>query len=217
MSRAHGQGVEAKANPIRLLLADELTLLRSAMSFMLSLQPGMTVVAELPCDGPVAAAVAECVADIAIIGVDEASGHCVTTVREIRQSQPSCGVVALTMPDVPDTPGMYAQLLAAPVHAIVDKDSSAEALFTAIRAVADGGAMIPQAVLELARVARNPLSKREREVLAMAAQGETVVHIARILGLRAGTVRNYLSNAIAKTEKTNRVDAIQTARRYGWL
>ena len=63
----------------------------------------------------------------------------------------------------------------------------------------------------------NPLSTREREVLAAAADGSTIASVASRLFLSEGTVRNYLSSAIQKTEATTRMEAVLTAERRGWL
>ena len=63
----------------------------------------------------------------------------------------------------------------------------------------------------------SPLTPRERDVLAVARSGATVAEIATKLYLSEGTVRNYLSSAIAKTAARNRIDALRIADERGWL
>lgn len=63
----------------------------------------------------------------------------------------------------------------------------------------------------------SPLTGRERDVLVAARNGATIAEIARNLFLSEGTVRNYLSAAIAKTETRNRVEAVRVADEPGWL
>jgi two-component system response regulator DesR len=63
----------------------------------------------------------------------------------------------------------------------------------------------------------NPLSEREREVLAAAAEGASVLEIAGELALSEGTVRNYLSVAIQKVGAHNRIEAAYIAKQKGWL
>jgi two-component system response regulator DesR len=63
----------------------------------------------------------------------------------------------------------------------------------------------------------SPLTDRERDVLASAADGSTIADIARRLHLSESTVRNYLSSAIGKTGTRNRIEAARTARHNGWL
>jgi two-component system response regulator DesR len=61
------------------------------------------------------------------------------------------------------------------------------------------------------------LSRREQDVLRLASTGATTAQIARQLNLTGGTVRNYLSSAIRKTDSRARLDAIRTAEQFGWL
>ena len=63
----------------------------------------------------------------------------------------------------------------------------------------------------------SPLTDRETEVLRAASDGVSVARIAARLHLSEGTVRNYLSNAIGKTQADNRMAAIRTAQDMGWL
>ena len=63
----------------------------------------------------------------------------------------------------------------------------------------------------------SPLTARERDVLAVARSGASVAEIAAKLFLSEGTVRNYLSTAIAKTAARNRIDALRIADERGWL
>jgi two-component system response regulator DesR len=63
----------------------------------------------------------------------------------------------------------------------------------------------------------DPLTDRERQVLRLAADGQTGSAIAASLQLSEGTVRNYLSEAISKLGAQNRVEAARLARLKGWL
>lgn len=63
----------------------------------------------------------------------------------------------------------------------------------------------------------NPLTDREKEVLRLAVRGQSVKEISRVLSLSQGTVRNYLSSCIAKTNTANRYDAAQYVLQQGWL
>ncbi|GAA3600550.1 hypothetical protein GCM10022419_100860 [Nonomuraea rosea] len=66
-------------------------------------------------------------------------------------------------------------------------------------------------------VGPSPLTRREAEVLRVAADEATVAGIARRLFLTEGTVRNYLSSAIGKTGARNRAEAARVAESRGWL
>jgi two-component system response regulator DesR len=98
------------------------------------------------------------------------------------------------------------------------KDAPVEQLADAIRRVAAGERIVDPA-LAAATIAHgtSPLTARERDVLAVARSSTTVAEIADRLFLSEGTVRNYLSSAIAKAGARNRTGAVRTAENNGWL
>jgi two-component system response regulator DesR len=100
----------------------------------------------------------------------------------------------------------------------VVKDAPADELAEAVRRVA-AGLRVVDPTLAAATLAggSSPLTARERDVLVAARDGATVADIAGRLFLSEGTVRNYLSAAITKTNTRNRVEALRTAEAYGWL
>jgi len=98
------------------------------------------------------------------------------------------------------------------------KDTPPEALAEAIRKVHAGLRVIdPELAQESVLLGPNPLTEREKEVLLAAATGSDAREIATRLSLGEGTVRNYLSSAIAKTHARNRTEAARTAETNGWL
>ena len=97
------------------------------------------------------------------------------------------------------------------------KDSPAEHLANAVRRVKAGGRVVDPELAAEAWSEPDPLTDRERQVLRYAAEGHPGAAIAEKLGLSEGTVRNYLSDAIAKLGAANRVEAARIAREKGWL
>jgi two-component system response regulator DesR len=97
------------------------------------------------------------------------------------------------------------------------KDSPADELANAVRRVSLGGRAVDPALAQQAWTERDPLNDRERQVLRLASEGKASAAIAATLGLSQGTVRNYLSDAMAKLGAANRVEAARTARQRGWL
>lgn len=97
------------------------------------------------------------------------------------------------------------------------KDSPANELANAVRRVSLGGRAVDPALAQQAWTERDPLNDRERQVLRLASEGKASAAIAAALGLSQGTVRNYLSDAMAKLGAANRVEAARTARQRGWL
>ena len=101
---------------------------------------------------------------------------------------------------------------------VVVKDAPAEDLARAIRRVAAGERVVDAALATLTLAGgASPLTGRERDVLVAARGGTTVAEIAARLVLSEGTVRNYLSAAIAKTGTRNRIEAVRRADERGWL
>ena len=115
-------------------------------------------------------------------------------------------------------PGYLRRAMEAGALGFVVKDAPAEQLADAVRRVARGERVVDPA-LAAATLAggASPLTGRERDVLVAARDGATVADIAGKLFLSEGTVRNYLSAAIAKTGVRNRVEAVRVADERGWL
>ena len=97
-------------------------------------------------------------------------------------------------------------------------DTSPATVVEAIRRVARGDAVLdPQLAVAVLTAAENPLTTREREILAIAAEGAPVKEIANRLYLATGTVRNNLSRILAKTGARSRLEAYRIAQEAGWL
>ncbi|HEV2784115.1 MAG TPA: LuxR C-terminal-related transcriptional regulator [Actinophytocola sp.] len=136
-------------------------------------------------------------------------------VRQLRGQLPGCQVVTLVSAQ---PPGVVRRLLAGDVRGIIDATAPVPRLLEAIRAAARAEAAVdPHLAIVALRARPNPLTARELHVLRLAADGKTGPAIARQLHLSAGTVRNYLSSAIGKTNGRNRFDAIRIASDAGWL
>jgi len=199
----------------RVLLAEDMDLLRTALVSLLSDEEDLEVVADLACDRAVVPAALRTQPDVAVVATDRPDTRGLYVVAELRRQLPECRVVALT---VTHPPGLLRRLLAADVHGLIGKNAPARRLLATIRDVARGGTMIDSKLVLAALAAdRNPFTPREAHVLKLAAGGASGPEIARRLSLAPGTVRNYLSNAMNKTGARNRIDAIRIATESGWL
>lgn len=97
------------------------------------------------------------------------------------------------------------------------KDSPADMLANAVRRVHAGLRAIDPDLAAEAWTEPDPLTDRERQTLRLAGDGRSSAEIASALRLSEGTVRNYLSEAIAKLHASNRIEAARIAREKGWL
>ncbi|HWM02260.1 MAG TPA: response regulator transcription factor [Actinophytocola sp.] len=200
---------------IRVLLAEDMELLRTGLVSLLSDEEDMEVIADLKCDHKVVSVALRLRPDVAVVTADVPDTRGLHAVSELRRRLPECQVVALT---VTRPPGLLKRLLAAEVSGLIDKNTTAARLLATIRGVAGGGTMIDANLVVAALAAdRNPFTPRELHVLKLAAGGASGPEIARRLSLSPGTVRNYLSNAMNKTGARTRIDAIRIATESGWL
>jgi two-component system response regulator DesR len=97
------------------------------------------------------------------------------------------------------------------------KDAPAADLAEAVRRVHAGARAIDPTLALEAWSEADPLTDRERQVLRFASEGQSSLEIAGSLKLSEGTIRNYLSEAIAKLGANNRIEAARIAREKGWL
>ncbi|RCV49970.1 response regulator transcription factor [Marinitenerispora sediminis] len=200
---------------IRIVLADDERLVRGAIAALLGLEDDLEIVAEVGRGDEVLPAVRDHGADIAVLDVEMPGGTGLETAARLREEAPSCAVLILTSFG---RPGYLRRALAAGARGFLAKDAPVDQLAGAIRRVHAGGRYIDTELAVTAMTSGDsPLTAREADVLRAAADGASVAAIARTLHLSAGTVRNYLSNAISKTGADNRISAIRTAEEMGWL
>ncbi|GLW69280.1 DNA-binding response regulator [Kitasatospora phosalacinea] len=200
---------------IRILMAEDVQVLRSALVALLSLEPDLEVVAELGTGDEVVARARQTAPDVAVLDIDLPGTDGITAAGQLAEALPGCRTLILTSLG---RPGNLRRALAAQVSGFLLKDIEPAQLADAIRTVAAGGRVVDP-VLALAALDSTPcpLTEREREVLRQAAEGTEPGQIAAGLHLSPGTVRNYLTAAVTKLNARNRVDAIRIAREADWL
>ncbi|MCU1394634.1 MAG: desR [Ilumatobacteraceae bacterium] len=200
---------------IRLLIADDQALVRSALVALLDLEADFEVVADVGRGDEVVAAAQRSAPDIALLDIEMPGLDGLAAAAALAIAVPVCKVMIVT---TFGRAGYLRRAMEAGVLGFVVKDAPAEQLADAIRRVAVGERVVdPQ--LAAATLAGGPsmLTARERDVLAAARDGATVADIALRLFLSEGTVRNYLSSAIAKTGARNRIEALRIADERGWV
>lgn len=200
---------------IRVLVAEDMQILRDTLVALLGLEEDIDVVAEVSDGGSVVPAAVAVRPDVAVVDIDLPGTDGLTAAAQLHQQCPGCQVLILT---VLSQPGHLRRALAAHVSGFLPKDIRAEDLVDAVRRVAAGERVIdPQLALKALEVPDNPLSAREAEVLRRFAAGDGPAEIAAAMFLSYGTVRNYLAAAVSKLGARNRVDAVRIAAGAGWL
>jgi two-component system, NarL family, response regulator DesR len=200
---------------IRLLLADDQNLVRSALAALLSLEEDFEVVAEVGRGDEVVPAVKEHRPDVALLDIEMPGLDGLAAAAALAHEAPQCCVLILT---TFGRAGYLRRAMEAGALGFIVKDAPAAQLADAVRRVAAGERVVEPA-LAAATLAEgaSPLTGRERDVLVAARDGATVADIAGKLFLSEGTVRNYLSSAIAKIGVRNRMEAVRVAEGRGWL
>ncbi|TBO54645.1 response regulator transcription factor [Streptomyces kasugaensis] len=200
---------------IRLLLAEDQSMVREALAALLGLEPDLEVVAQAARGDEVLAAARAQAVDVALLDIEMPGMSGLDAAAVLRDEFPGMKVVILT---TFGRPGYLRRAMEAGADAFLVKDAPAARLADAVRRVLRGERVIDP-VLAAAALAdgASPLTEREREVLGAAGDGSTNAEIAEVLHLSQGTVRNYLSTAIQKTGARNRAEAVRAARDKGWL
>jgi two-component system response regulator DesR len=200
---------------IRVLVAEDMRILRDTLVSVLNLEDDIDVVAAVATGAAVIDAALEHRPDLAMLDIDMPGVDGITAAAELHDRLPDCRVVILT---VLGRPGTLRKALAAHVSGFLVKDAPADDLIDALRRVAAGDRVIdPQLALAALETTGSPLSPREVEVLRRYATGAGPAEIAAALFLSYGTVRNYLASAVTKLGGRNRVDAVRIAAAAGWL
>ncbi|PZR87464.1 MAG: DNA-binding response regulator [Candidatus Nephthysia bennettiae] len=200
---------------IRILIAEDQSLIRAAIGQLLEAQGEFQVVAEVGRGDQVLAAALETRPDVALLDIEMPGEDGIKCAAQLRDHLPDCRILILT---VFGRPGYLQRALENGALGFILKDSSPQQLARAVRQTAAGERVVDPklAVLAIAEGA-SPLTVRERDVLSLSLTGVGVGDIARKLNLGEGTVRNYLSTAIQKLNARNRTEAAMVASEKGWL
>jgi len=200
---------------IRVLLAEDQGMMRGALALLLRLEPDIDVVAEVSRGDEVVPTARQLRPDVALLDIEMPGCSGLDAAQALRRELPECRVLIVT---AFGRAGYVRRAMEAGARGFLVKDGPVEELAAAIRRVLAGDVVIDSALAASALSAGpNPLTEREREVLAAAADGATIADIAGRLHLSESTVRNYLSAAIGKTSSRNRIEAVRAARAAGWL
>jgi len=200
---------------IKVLIAEDMHMIRGALVALLSLEEDMQVVAELERGDLIVPTALATQPDVAVVDIDLPGLDGLTAAEQLHQRLPECRTLVLTGLS---QPGNLLRALKVHVRGFIVKDAPAETLADGIRRVSRGERVLdPELVAAPLETGSSPLTPREADVLRAAEDGIPTEQIAVRLSLSPATVRNYLSNAISKIGGRNRIDAIRIARDAGWL
>ncbi|MFF1719755.1 response regulator transcription factor [Streptomyces sviceus] len=199
----------------RILLAEEVHMVRGALTALLEREADLLVVASVSSANDIVPTALETRPDVAVLDIDAPGPDALTAVAELHQELPGCRTLILSSCG---RPRLLRRALAAHAQGFLLKDAPPGRLAEAVRTLAAGQCLFdPVLLMEAWNSQESPLSARETEVLRQAARGADVAEIAESLCLSEGTVRNYLTSVVSKLGARNRIDAVRIAYDECWL
>lgn len=206
---------------IRILLTDDHTLFRQSLRNLLAAEPDLEIAAEAANAGEAVTKAAETRPDLILMDIGMPGLSSFEATRQIRRDRPEIKVLFLTMYDDED---YLAECMEVGASGYVLKDSPAEQLLSAIREVQRGGSYLsPRMLSHLVndfrmQVRSEPrasrfgsLTKREREILKLLAEGGSVKEIACSLDLSVKTIEAHKFNLMRKLDLHNKAQLVQYA------
>lgn len=201
--------------PLRIMIAEDVTIVSEAFEALLSTEAGYEVVARVDRGDEVVRTALSYRPDVALLDIDMPGATGIEACAQLTAVLPQCKVLLLTA--LPGS-GHLPRALEAGASGYLVKSATAKQLIDGIQAVAEGRTVIdPEIAADALRSGPNPLTDRECDILRLVDRGLPTADIAEELFLSKGTVRNYLSNAMTKLDALSRTEAVGKAKSRGLL
>ncbi|CAM4182270.1 response regulator transcription factor [Pseudoalteromonas ostreae] len=203
---------------IKVYLVEDQALVRDAIAALLSLDFNIEVIGQASNGQDALTAInmldSNSLPDIILTDIEMPSMNGIELSEQIASKYPAIKIVIMT---TFSRAGYIRRSLSAGVKGFILKEAPSDELISALKKVMHGQKVIDPELAINALDDTDPLTDKERKALQLASEGLKTADIAARLYLSEGTVRNYLSDAIAKLNAINRVDAARIAKQKGWL
>ncbi|KID57796.1 transcriptional regulator [Pseudoalteromonas luteoviolacea] len=199
---------------MKVLVVEDQALVRNAISALLSLEPGLEVIGQVEDGQQALEFLVNNTPDIVLSDIEMPKVTGLDLAQEIQKKYPTVKVVIMT---TFSRSGYIRRAMESNAKGFILKEAPSDYLINALKKASVGQKVIDPELAMNALNDSDPLSDKERKALRLAGEGLKTKQIAASLYLSEGTVRNYLSDAIAKLNATNRIDAARIARQKGWL
>lgn len=199
---------------IRVLIADDEDMIRTALAALLRLEPDLDVVAECASGEEALVAAVRARPDVCLLDLEMPGIDGIDTAARLARTVPTrCLVVTRHA-----RPGVLRRALQAGVDGFLPKSRPAQDVAEVIRLVAAGHRYVdPEVAADALADERSPLTDRELDVLRAGRRGETIAQIAAAVHLSPGTVRNHVSSILGKVGVATRQQAVLAAEERGWI
>ncbi|MBR7798247.1 MAG: response regulator [Bacillota bacterium] len=197
---------------IRIVLAEDQTMLLGALGALLNLEEDIEIVGKASNGEEAVRLVKEQQPDICMMDIEMPIKSGLDAAEELKDN--NCKVIILT---TFARTGYFERARNAKVSGYLLKDSPSEELANSIRVIVSGRKVYSPELIDLAYKNENPLTEREEQVIRLLAVGKNTKEIAKELYITTGTVRNYISVILDKLEVGNRIEAIAKLKDSGWI
>jgi len=203
---------------IKIFLVEDQALVRDAVSALLSLDFNIDVIGQasngLDALNAIDGLDEDAMPDIILTDIEMPKMNGIELSEKIAMQFPAIKMVIMT---TFSRAGYIRRSLSAGVKGFILKEAPSDELINALKKVMQGQKVIDPELAINALDDADPLTDKERKALKLASDGLKTSEIATQLFISEGTTRNYLSDAIAKLNATNRIDAARIAKQKGWL
>lgn len=199
---------------MKLLIAEDQSMLRDAMSTLLSMEDSVESVLQAKDGKEAINLISTNDIDIAILDVEMPEATGLDVLEYIRSNNIHCKVIIVT---TFKRMGYFEHAIKNNVDAYVLKDRSIDELMKTINNVLAGHKEYSPELMENIFNSHNPLTNQEKIILLKIKEGLPNKEIANELFLSEGTIRNYISNILTKLNCKNRTEAVKKSTEEGWL
>ena len=199
---------------MKLLIAEDQSMLRDAMSTLLSMEDSVESVLQAKDGKEAIDLISTNDIDVAILDVEMPEATGLDVLEYIRSNNIDCKVIIVT---TFKRMGYFERAIKNNVDAYVLKDRSIDELMKTINNVLAGNKEYSPELMENIFNSHNPLTNQEKIILLKIKEGLSNKEIANELFLSEGTIRNYISNILTKLNCKNRTEAVKKSTEEGWL
>ena len=199
---------------MRLLIAEDQSMLRDAMATLLLMEDSIDEVLQAKNGKEAIDILVSSSVDVAILDIEMPEATGLEVLEFIRNESINCKIIIVT---TFKRAGYFERAIKNNVDAYVLKDRSIDELMKTINNVLAGNKEYSPELMENIFNSHNPLTNQEKIILLKIKEGLSNKEIANALFLSEGTIRNYISNILTKLNCKNRTEAVKKSTEEGWL
>lgn len=198
---------------MKILLAEDQSMLRDAMTKLLLLEDNVSQVVGVSNGQEAIEKLSSEEFDVAILDIEMPLKTGLDVLDYVKENNVDVKVVVVT---TFKRAGYFERAVKAGVDAYVLKDRSTDELMTTIEKVMKGKKDYSPELVEIITSNNNPLTSQEKKLVALLDRGLSNKEIAKDMCLSEGTVRNYISNILTKLNASSRLDALRIVKENEW-